>query len=66
MFDLAGLENGAAAAQTIMALETRMAAEQMKKEDTRDMVKLYNKIPLADLPELMPEFAWEAYLETAG
>jgi len=66
MFELAGLPDGGAAAATIMALETRMAAEHMKKEQTRDMVALYNKLPLAELPELMPEFAWEDYLETAG
>ncbi|NND45289.1 MAG: peptidase M13, partial [Xanthomonadales bacterium] len=65
MFDLAGLENGAAAAETIMALETRLAAEHMLKEETRNMVALYNKIPLGELPELMPDFAWDEYLEAA-
>ena len=65
MFGLAGLPDGAAAAQMIMALETRMAEQHMLKEDTRDMVALYNKIPLAELPELMPQFDWAAYLETA-
>jgi len=66
MFDLAGLENGHSAAELIMALETRMAAEHMKKEDTRDMVALYNKIPNAELAELMPNFAWKAFLTEAG
>lgn len=65
MFELAGLPAGAAAAETIMALETRMAAEHMKKEQTRDMVALYNKIPLGELPGLMPNFAWDAYLQAA-
>ena len=50
----------------IVALETRMAAEQMKKEETRDMVALYNKIPLSELPELMPDFDWDNYLSTAA
>ena len=66
MFELAGLTGGKDAASMIMALETRMAAEHMKKEQTRDMVALYNKVPLAELPELMPDFAWNAYLSTAG
>jgi putative endopeptidase len=66
MFDLAGWDSGAAAAKTIMALETRMAAEHMKKEDTRNMVALYNKIPTAELPTIMPKFAWTQYLDTAG
>jgi putative endopeptidase len=66
MFDLAGLGNGEEAAKTIMALETRLAAGHMKKEDTRDMVALYNKIPVAELPGLMPEFNWDGYLAEAG
>ncbi len=53
-------------AALIMALETRIAKEHMKKEDARDMKALYNKIPLSDLSELMPGFAWQAYLKTAG
>ena len=66
MFDLAGLENGGSAAATIMELETRIAAQHMLKEQTRDMVALYNKIPLGELPELMPSFAWDAWLQTAA
>ncbi len=66
MFDLAGLPEGAAAADTIMALETRMAAQHMLKEDTRDRVLLYNKFPLDQLSELLPRFDWETYVEVAG
>jgi len=66
MFEKAGLADGKEAANMIMALETRMAAEHMLKEQTRDMVALYNKIPLDELPELMPDFAWDEYLNTAG
>jgi len=66
MFDLAGYSDGLAAADMIMALESRMAAEHMKKELTRDMVALYNKIPTDELPELMPNFGWDAYLAEAG
>ncbi len=66
MFGMAGLADGASAASMIMALETRMAAEHLKKELTRDMVALYNKIPLNELPDLMPDFAWDAYLAEAG
>ena len=66
MFEKAGLADGKDAATMIMALETRMAAEHMKKEQTRDMVALYNKVPLNELPELMPDFAWDVYLKTAA
>ena len=66
MLEFAGAEDAAASADMIMALETRMAREHMLKEDTRDMVALYNKIPVAELAELMPNFAWDAYLAEAG
>ncbi len=66
MFDLAGFENGAEASKTIMALETRLAKEHMRKEDTRDMVALYNKIPLDELDQVMPRLNWNGLLEEAG
>ena len=68
MLEMAGIAagDGDAFAETIMQLETRMAAEHMKKEQTRDMVALYNKIPTPELPKLMPNFNWDAYLAEAG
>jgi len=66
MFELADLPDGAEAAATIMALETRMAEQHMKKELTRDRKLLYNKYALADLPELLPDFPWDLYIEAAG
>jgi putative endopeptidase len=66
MFDLAGFEDSQAAADRIMALETRIAAEHMKKEDTRDYATNYHKLAPADLPGLMPNFAWDTYLTEAG
>ncbi|HEX5788498.1 MAG TPA: M13-type metalloendopeptidase [Woeseiaceae bacterium] len=65
MFELAGLPDGAAAADTIMKLETRLAAENMKKEDTRNWAANYNKVPFDELPELMPKFNWDGWIEAA-
>ena len=65
MFGLADFPGGAAAAKMIMALESRIAAEHMKKELLRDRVLAYNKIPLNELPEIMPNFAWDVYLAEA-
>lgn len=65
VFSIVGLENAEAKANTIMTLETTLAAEHMKKEKTRDMVALYNKIPVAELAELMPNFDWQTMLEEA-
>ena len=66
MFEAAGLDDGTDAADTIMALETRLAGQQMKKEDVRNPVANYNKVAIADLPGLMPHFDWTDYLAQAG
>lgn len=65
MLTLAGLPQAAANAEQIMALETRLAKEHMKKEQTRNMVALYNNLEVSALSDLMPNFAWSAYLQEA-
>lgn len=66
MFQLANMPNAAESAAKIMALETALASQQMKKEDTRDIVKLYNAYAVKDLKTLMPDFNWTAMLKNAG
>lgn len=66
MLNLAGIEDANAKAQTIMAIETQIAERHMSKEDSRNMTKIYNPIPVSDLPTIMPTFNWDAYLETSG
>jgi putative endopeptidase len=65
MFDLAGLGNGKSNADLVMELESTLAKQHMKKEQTRDMVALYNKLSQAELAELMPNFNWTAFLQEA-
>ena len=66
MLQLSSIENPAENASKIMVLETTIAASHMKKEDTRDVVKLYNKYTIADLKTLTPDFDWAAMLKSAG
>lgn len=66
MFGLAELPGGAAAAGTIMALETRIAGQHMKKEDARNWAENYNKVALAELDQVMPRFNWDGYLQESG
>jgi putative endopeptidase len=66
MLQLAGLDNPQQKASQIMTLETALAAKHMKKEDTRDMVALYNKYAVKDLNTLMADFDWKALLAEAG
>lgn len=66
MLSLAGLANPKAAAKDIFALETKLASHHMKKEKTRDMVALYNKIPTDELSTVMPDFNWGGFLAKSG
>jgi putative endopeptidase len=62
MYELAGLADGADAAATTMTLETRLATEQMTKEQSRKSLENYTPVLRDDLPELMPNFNWDGYL----
>ena len=63
---LGGIANAPDLAKKIMVLETTLAAQHMKKEQTRDIVKLYNKYAISDLDQLMPDFNWDNMLKNAG
>ncbi|SFE44836.1 M13 family metallopeptidase [Flavobacterium xueshanense] len=63
---LGGIANATDLAKKIMVLETTLAAQHMKKEQTRDIVKLYNKYAISDLHQLMPDFNWDNMLKNAG
>ena len=66
MFELAGFEGGTESAEIIMALETRIAGQHMKKEDARDFANNYNKVATEDLGTVMPTFNWGGFLAEAG
>jgi len=66
MLNIAGIPDAKAKAAQIMALETTIAGKHMKKEETRDVVKLYNKYAVKDLNKLMPEMDWATLLTGVG
>jgi predicted metalloendopeptidase len=66
MLALAGDANAAANAKTIVAFETKLAEIQWSKVELRDPVKGYNKVAIAKLGELMPNYDWNAYLDAIG
>lgn len=66
MFTLAGLANGKEAAETIMALETKLAKFHWTKVQSRDSEKRYNKYAVTKLNELTDAFDWSAYLAAQG
>jgi len=66
MFDLVGLPDGAAAAQTVMAFETRLAEQNMTKEDTRNRAQNYQTFAKENWRDVMPEFNWDGWLAEIG
>src|SRR5690606_23934453 len=50
----------------VMAIETRLAGASMTRLERRDPDKTYNKMTLAELQSLMPDFDWTAYFTAAG
>jgi len=66
MFNLAGLEDGKAAAKAVMALETKLAKHHSTRVENRDSAKRYNKFDVAKLNELGNSFNWNAYLSAQG
>ncbi|MDO6638685.1 M13-type metalloendopeptidase [Shewanella sp. 5_MG-2023] len=66
MFDLAGLENGKQAAQTVLALETAIAEQHWDVVETRDSTKTYNLYQVKDLATLAPDINWDGYLAALG
>jgi len=63
---LAGVDDAAHKAASIMDLETRIAKVQWKKEDNRDTVKTFNKRDRAALVKMMPDFNWDGYFAAFG
>jgi predicted metalloendopeptidase len=62
MFSMAGDPDAGAEAAAILDLETALARLQWTRVENRDPVKTYNKIPIADLPKLMPGYDWRRYV----
>ncbi|MEU7647119.1 M13 family metallopeptidase [Streptomyces huasconensis] len=55
-----------AAAKSVLALETRLAAGHWERAETRDVLKTYNLTTLDELLALAPEFDWRGYVEGLG
>jgi putative endopeptidase len=53
-------------AQTILAIETKLAQASMSKVERRDPKKVYHRIELAGLEKTAPKFPWKTYLAELG
>ncbi|HWZ43690.1 MAG TPA: M13 family metallopeptidase N-terminal domain-containing protein, partial [Candidatus Saccharimonadales bacterium] len=68
MFELLG-ETAAAAGRdsdTVMRMETALAKSSLTRVERRDPYKLKNKMKIADLEKLAPNFDWQTYLREAA
>ena len=63
---LAGEANAAVRAQSILDLETRIAQVHWTRAESRDALKTYNKMSLADVRKLAPGFYFPAYIKADG
>ncbi|HNW50257.1 MAG TPA: M13 family metallopeptidase, partial [Prolixibacteraceae bacterium] len=66
LFNVMGYDDAhaAKAAQNLMKIETAMAKNSRKSEDTRDPLKNYNKIAYSQLIKSTPNIHWPALMET--
>jgi predicted metalloendopeptidase len=68
MFELVGdaPERAAAGAQTVLAIQTRLAENSRTPVELRDPTKQYNKMGAEQLKTLTPAFDWQAYFRGVG
>jgi putative endopeptidase len=68
MFELMGDEptKAEAAANTIMALETKLAEASLTRVEQRNPENLYHRMSIAQLSELAPNFDWPSFFSGIG
>jgi len=68
MFELLGdsADVAAAAAKSVMRIETALAKASLTRVEQRDPYKLFHKMTRAQLQGLTPSFQWNAYLASLG
>ncbi|MDX1419821.1 MAG: M13 family metallopeptidase [Rubricoccaceae bacterium] len=66
LYGLAGFEGGAEAAQTVLDLETALAAVQWTRVENRDSEATYNKVALDDFAAAHPNLRLDVLLPAAG
>ncbi len=68
IFELAGEKPAQAKqdAESVMALETRLAKASMTRVEQRDPTKLYNRLERKGLKDQAGAFNWDAYLSAYG
>ncbi|HEY0903528.1 MAG TPA: peptidase M13, partial [Marmoricola sp.] len=66
MLTLAGRPDPRATAETVLALETRLAQGHWERAETRDVIKTYNLMSYDELRAAMPSFDLDVYIRNLG
>lgn len=66
LLELAGHDDSRAAAEGIMALETRIAEMHWEAAQARDRSARYNLVEVSDLPTMAQGLDWRLFLDGAG
>jgi len=68
MFELLGDDaaKSAAEAQTVMAIETKLAEASLTRVEMRDPSRIYHRMTVAQVKELAPAFDWAGYMKKLG
>jgi putative endopeptidase len=66
ILELAERPDPAGTAARVMTLEGRLAEGHWAREETREVLKTYNLLPVADLRALLPSFDFDAWIEALG
>ena len=68
MFVLLGddADKASAEAQTVMAIETKLAEASLTRVEMRDPTRLYHRMKPAEVKELAPAFNWTSYEQKLG
>ena len=61
MFELCGYEDGDAAAQTVLRIETRLAKAAKDNVELRDPLGNYHLMTTAELQEAVPQLNWQEF-----
>ncbi|MBT5705859.1 MAG: peptidase M13, partial [Verrucomicrobia bacterium] len=62
LFTLAGIDQAASKAYKVYELEKAIAEHHWTRVENRDRIKTYNKVSIAELRTLLPNFQWNDYL----
>ena len=66
VLEMAGDKSAVFNARSILDFETELAKVQWTKVELRDPIKAYNKVMLADMAKVAPDYDWNSYLQATG